>query len=296
MVALSDYSKVESGAWRIFALKPPWNAKLQDQVLALVGAQANARHAQTLEVSHQMDGEEKRYFLKVFHRTALIARVKDQLRPSPAFGSWRQGVGLAAAGFKVPLAIAAGRNSAWRVGSREFVLTEKIDGAPLAAYLTPNCAGSMAPLAYKRENIKNLASLVRRFHAAGFVHGDLVATNLFVVAHGTADLDFYFMDNDRTRRYPNWLPQALWKRNLIQLNRMPLPGISLQDRIRFLHAYLNVKRLSGADRQFARWLEAKTRHRRKECDGADLTISFRQLMRWAPNMAGVKNHSKSVVR
>jgi hypothetical protein len=93
------------------------------------------------------------------------------------------------------------------------------------------------------------------------------------------------MDNDRTRRYPSCLP-AVRERNLIQLNRMPLAGISLQDRMVFLHAYLNVNRLSAADRRFARWLEARTRRRRKQCDGADPTVSFRRLMRWAPEMAG----------
>ncbi|MGH7816739.1 MAG: hypothetical protein ACREOR_05070, partial [Candidatus Binatia bacterium] len=112
---------------------------------------------------------------------------------------------------------------------------------------------------------------------------------IFVGARGTANVDFYFMDNDRTGRYPSWSRQTFWKRNLIQLNRMPLPGISLQDRMRFLRAYLDVQRLSAANRQFARWLEARTRQRRKECDGADPTISFRRLMRWRPDIAAAKD-------
>jgi hypothetical protein len=93
------------------------------------------------------------------------------------------------------------------------------------------------------------------------------------------------MDNDRTRQYPLWFSQSLWKRNLIQLNRMPLPGISLQDRMRFLRAYLTRQELSRADRQFASWLEEKTRKRRQECDGVDPTVNFRRLMRWTPGSA-----------
>jgi hypothetical protein len=89
------------------------------------------------------------------------------------------------------------------------------------------------------------------------------------------------MDNDRTRRFPIWLPQRLWRRNLVQLNRMPLPGISLQDRMRFLHAYLNAGKFSVADRKLARWLELKTRQRRKECDGVDPSVNFRRLMSYA---------------
>jgi hypothetical protein len=286
MAALSEYRAVAAGEWRMLALDKLWSAKLQIQVLALVRAQATARHPQTIELSHEIGGDERRFFLKVFHRTTFLAAIKDQLRHSRACGSWRQGLALAAAGFKVPLAIAIGKEFDWRVARREFILTARIPGTALTTYLRLDCAAS---LPFKRDNIKSLALLIRRFHDAGFVHGDLVATNLFVVPHGLANLEFYFMDNDRTRRYPRWLRHSLGRRNLIQLNRMPLPGISLQDRMRFLHAYLNVEQMSGADRRFARWLEAKTRQRRKECDGADPTMNFRRLMRCAPEMAGLKN-------
>ncbi len=286
MVALSDYGHIQTGEWRIWALSGCWDARLQTEVLALVRAQPTLRHPQTLELSHEINGAEKQFFLKVFHRTALLAALKDQLKRSRAFGSWRQGLDLVAAGFKAPLAIAVGRESGWGVARREFLLTAQIAGPPLITYLRRN---GEAPLPSKRERIRALARLIRRFHDAGFVHGDLVATNILVLEKDKANLEFYFMDNDRTRRYPSWLSQSLWKRNLIQLNRMPLPGISLQDRISFLHTYLNVKRLSGADRRFARWLETRTRQRRYECDGADPTVSFRRLMRWAPEMAEAKH-------
>src|SRR5438094_8491510 len=88
------------------------------------------------------------------------------------------------------------------------------------------------------------------------------------------------MDNDRTRRYPRWLPQSSWKRNLVQLNRFPLPGISLQDRMRFFHHYLGYRSLRLVDRRLLHWLEMKTRQRRKECDADDATVDFRKLMRW----------------
>ena len=87
------------------------------------------------------------------------------------------------------------------------------------------------------------------------------------------------MDNDRTRRYPKWLPQSLWKRNLVQLNRLPLSSISLQDRIRFFQEYSGAERAADLNRPLLKWLEQKTRERRRECDSVDATISFRQLMR-----------------
>jgi hypothetical protein len=88
------------------------------------------------------------------------------------------------------------------------------------------------------------------------------------------------MDHDRTRRYPKWLAQSLWQRNLVQLNRFPLPGITLQDRIRFFRAYSQRPDWSSAERERLSRLERKTRERRKECDAVDPTGSFRRLMSW----------------
>ena len=113
-----------------------------------------------------------------------------------------------------------------------------------------------------------LARLIQRLHRHGFVHGDLIASNLLVAVADSRELSFYFMDNDRTHWFPGWLPQSLWKRNLIQLNRMPLPGITLQDRMRFLCAYLGQSHLSRREREFARWIENKTRQRRMSAMGS----------------------------
>jgi hypothetical protein len=281
MAGLSEYQSIAAGEWRLLVLGAKWNDALQLQILDVARAQIPARHPQTVQIQTKAGGSEKELFVKVFHRGGWLTALKDQLRRSRAFNSWQQGLALDAAGFNAPLAVALGAEADWRVARREFVVSEKIFGVALPEYLRSVSNGAVA-LRSKRENIKRLAQLIRRFHAAGFVHGDLLAGNIFITMGGEEDGEFYFMDNDRTRRYPSWSCQSLWKRNLIQLNRLPLPGISLQDRMRFLRAYLDLKRLSAAERRFARWLEDRTRQRRKECDGADPTVSFRQLMRWTP--------------
>jgi hypothetical protein len=194
---------------------------------------------------------------------------------------------LAAVGIKVPVTIALGTERGWGIAKREFILTAKIDGAPLPQFLCSVAADNTASLIEKRRSIERLAKLIRRFHDRGFVHGDLVATNIFFSKDDAEGAEFYFMDNDRTKRFPTWLPQKLWRRNLIQLNRMPLAGISLQDRMRFLHGYLGVISFSDADRRFARWLEVRTRQRRKECDGAEPNQNYRKLMRWVAESPGV---------
>jgi len=88
------------------------------------------------------------------------------------------------------------------------------------------------------------------------------------------------MDNDRTRRYPPWYPHLLWRRNLVQLNRFMLPGISLQDRMRFLRFYLARASWTRSDRRLVRWLEKKTRERLQEFGQDEPQASFRRLMRW----------------
>jgi hypothetical protein len=136
------------------------------------------------------------------------------------------------------------------------------------------------------DSVHTLAREIRRFHDRGFVHGDLIPPNIFVTAGEPGAPRFFFLDNDRTRRYPHWLPQRLWKRNLVQLNRFPLAGISLQDRVRFFHFYTGRKKFLPADIRLARWLEQRTRRRRKECDGVDVSGSFRALMHWRADTPG----------
>lgn len=282
-----DYRFIRDGAWRLVVLPESWKSDLREKVMILVQEQRRSKHPQTVVVEAQAGGGREKFYLKVFHGGPSAGAFKDLGRASKAFRFWRQGISLAAAGFNAPLTIAAGELRRLRLLDRAFVLTSAIDGQPLPAILTElaNVDDRKKALRLKRAGVARLAHLIRRFHSQGFVHGDLVASNLLVSRDSGGEPNFFFMDNDRTRRYPLWFRQSLWKRNLIQLNRMPLPGISLQDRMRFLRAYLGRKKLGRADRQFASWLEEKTRLRRKECDGADPTVNFRKLMRWTPGSA-----------
>jgi hypothetical protein len=290
MAALLDYRKISAGRWRLLALPDQWSGDLQDQVLELVRSSDQTRHPQTVEARLPMGGKTRILYLKIFHSTQGILALKDLLRHSKAFRFWRQGIALRASGFNVPLTIAVGEQRRYRLVQRGFVLTEGIDGRTLPDFLSRRgaCGADQKTLRQKWRSIRLFGNLVRRFHKSGFVHGDLVASNILVAQAAPEDIEFYFMDNDRTRCYPTWLPQSLWKRNLVQLNRLPLPGISLQDRLRFLQAYLDAGKFSLADRKLAQWLELKTRQRRQECDGVDPSGNFRKLMRWSPELAVTK--------
>jgi hypothetical protein len=267
-----DYQQRRVGAWRTQILPARWSEDLQQRVLTIVMAEPAAKHPRTIEIDGAADGE--KLFLKIFHPTPHLGAIKDVLRISKSFRFWRQGLALSAAGSHAPLVLGAGELRHCRLVQRSFVVTEKIEGEPLPQFLA-ELLGRPDRLSIKRAGVAALAEAVRQLHDHGFVHGDLVASNIFVAADGDREIKFYFMDNDRTRRFPRWLPHSLWKRNLIQLNRLPLAGILLQDRMRFLRAYLGIARWSQRERDFARWIELRTRQRRRECDGAE-TASFRE--------------------
>ena len=192
-----------------------------------------------------------------------------------------QAAALARHNFKVPITLAAGEKREHRLLRKAFLLTTGVEGQALPTFLRQHGRGiQQIPLSEKRNALKHLAMEIRRLHELGFVHGDLVPTNIFVYRSPNRESSFFFMDNDRTRQYPKWIPHALWRRNLVQLNRIPLPGVTLQDRVRFLGHYLGVKEWGNRERQLLAWLERKTRERRTKCDSIDSSVSFRQLMRW----------------
>jgi hypothetical protein len=244
--------------------------------------QAPARHPSTRRLQEPDRGSGAGLYLKIYYRWDFLGSVKDLLRDSKAFRALKQGLALRERGFQTPLVVAAGEERQLGLLQRAFLLSAPVAGLPLNQFLSARLAGRLSDeaLRRKRRDIDQLAREIRRMHALGFVHGDLVPSNIFLRGDDE-QLEFCYLDNDRTRRYPPWLAQRLWKRNLIQLNRFVLAGISLQDRLRFLRAYLAHAPLQAErQRRLLRWLERKTRQRRRECERIDSRVSFRELMRW----------------
>ncbi len=277
----SDYYRRRDGAWSLWFHREKWQEGLWPVVLALIEKQPSSKHPQTLQLKASFEAGSDVLFLKVFHGFSGAGAFKDIFRHSKAVRSMYQAAALGRHNFKVPITIAAGEKREHRLLRKAFVLTIGVEGQSLPAFLRQQGAGVHdVSLFEKRNALKHLALEVRRLHKLGFVHGDLVPTNIFVSRSLGKESRFVFMDNDRTRRYPKWIPHALWRRNLVQLNRIPLPGVTLQDRVRFLGHYLGLKEWGNKERQLLAWLERKTRKRRTECDSVDSSVSFRKLMRW----------------
>lgn len=273
----SSYRCLREGAWKLWVLRDAWHEGLWGEILHQIESERPARHPQTRRFFHASG--EKELYLKIYHPSGAGGALKDFFRDSKAVRALKQGCALSELGFRVPLAVAAGEKRNFGFLKRAFLLTAEVEGLPLPLFLK-RLLGKQdrASLQQKRQWLERLALEVRRMHRLGFVHGDLVPSNV-VVRPEESDAAFFFMDNDRTRRYPAWFPQRLWRRNLVQLNRFVLPGISLQDRMRFLKTYLG-RPWGRSERRLLRWLEDKTRRRRRECDHVEAEVSFRELMRW----------------
>ena len=183
------------------------------------------------------------------------------------------GRALAAAGFAAPHGLL--------VGSREgagLLVTADAGGDDLPGVVARLAAdGAKRPA--KRALLRQLGAEVARLHRAGFVHGDLVPPNL-----RWRDGVFVFLDNDRTRRAPLAALVVGARRNLVQLGRFVVPGLSTTDRARVLMAYAAARGMGRRQRhRLGAWLVRKITARRCAIDHITPDVAaragFRTLMR-----------------
>jgi len=186
-----------------------------------------------------------------------------------AWRAFRMGEALAAAGFAAPEAVLVAAR-----GNAGLLVTRDAGGEELLAA----AARLGTDRAAKRRLLGRLGAEVARLHETGFVHGDLVPTNVRVRGE-----DLVFLDNDRTRR-SRILVALGARRNLVQLGRFVVPRLTATDRARVLRAYAAGRGLGRARRKrLAAWVVERIVARRCAIDRippADAArAGFRQLMR-----------------
>lgn len=225
-------------------------------------------------------------YVKRYHRYRRRTALKDALRPSKARAVLEVSAALAAAGFVVPRVLAAADARRGLALREAWVATAALDGTPVAERVAalaaaraaaPDAEGRAA-LAAKRRVLAAVGTAVGRLHAHGFVAGDLVAPNVWITAADAVA----FLDHDRTRAGRAPAPWMRARRNLVQLNRLVLPGVVATDRLRVYRAYVRARGFgrTAARRRLA-WVIAKTIDRRRRFDGVGdaAAIGFRRLMR-----------------
>jgi len=118
-------------------------------------------------------------------------------------------------------------------------IDDAVSGGDYLKWFPP--AANREVLTEKRDIIEAVAKAVRRFHDAGFVHGDLNVNNLLLRREGGC-VEVYFLDLDGTRA-ADLIGGMQRRHELMRLNRSvakmhlePSP-VDDEDRLRFLRLY-----------------------------------------------------------
>lgn len=147
---------------------------------------------------------------------------------------------LAAAGFRVPVPLAAGEvDEGGR--RRSFVALAELAGAPLDALPAPGEANA------RRERVAQVADLVRRLHAAGFWHRDLYLCNVF----WDDDAGLGLLDCERVGHRPDG-PRLRWRIKDLAALDYSATWPTRTERLRALLRYLERERLDPATKRLAR--------------------------------------------
>jgi hypothetical protein len=210
-----------------------------------------SRHASSFRsVVRKGQTPDAEVFIKLIDPPRGAARLKAMIRGSSAEHVVQATQQLNAAGFAAPPVLLYGREAST---GRELLVMPIVHGdGPFKALETT--------LGYKRAMLRALGAEIARLHRAGFVHGDLTPYNMFV-ARGEPPR-FIFVDHERTRLAFFAGRRRRQLRNLVQLGRFDLPGLSRTDRMRVLRGYaasLNGSSWRSLRRRAAAMLERRIR-------------------------------------
>ncbi|HYB91124.1 MAG TPA: lipopolysaccharide kinase InaA family protein [Candidatus Binataceae bacterium] len=190
-------------------------------------------------------------FFKVIDPPGGWRGIKRRLRGSRAAHVAAISEALRRDGLQAPVVLLFGCEPAT---GREIISTVRIAGRTLIRWLRQD--GRM--LERKRAMLRALGAEVARLHRAGYLHGDLTPYNVMVM---TGDAPrFAFIDHDRTRKSPAARLLRPRMRNLVQLGRFDLAGLTITDRMRVWRGYageFGLRNERAALRRVARMLAAR---------------------------------------
>lgn len=256
--------EITLNGWRIEPIGA-WSAApevVEDAVKRVVQAIEGAedcqyhrsRHAVTYLTQIPVErGLTQELYIKTFHPARGMAALKQMIRGDRVDNVLRITAALHRAGFATALVLLKGVHAA---SGRTMLTSARAEGVSLPEFI----ACTQGALARKRVLLRQLGSEVARLHRTGMVHGDLTPYNVFVT-QGEPPC-FIFLDHDRTR--PGFPAGRRYRqlRNLVQLGRFDLPGVSNADRLRVFNAYaagLDRARRRAMARRVARMLARRRR-------------------------------------
>jgi len=263
---LAAYRRERRDGWRLYVdaarLPDGWWPEVRRHLAGDRSILRRSRHASTSIVTVRGRHGTLRGYLKIYRRSGWRTDLKDTLRDSKAVWALRMSVALAEDGFGVPRVLAAGERRRGLLLQEAFLLTLAVDAPTL--YSLPEVWDRLSPSERrhgKRALLRALGAEVGRLHRMRYVPGDLIPTNVL----GGLDQpgQFHFLDHDRTRRAGCFDGERTYRRNLVELNRIEVSGVTHTDRYRVLESYARVRGWDSRRlRREARRLAAGTLRRR----------------------------------
>jgi heptose I phosphotransferase len=179
----------------------------------------------------------------------------------PRLGAWTEWENIEAvrrAGIPTVTPIAWGECRCFGLETASFTVTEELYGAePLDVVVRRDFGPGAPPGSHgrKRDLIRRLAQLARRFHGSGMNHQDFYLNHFFL---GPDDV-LHLLDLQRVQRRQR-VPRYYLVKDLAQLNYsvQVYVGFSRSDRLRFILCYFGMARLDAATKKLARAILAKT--------------------------------------
>jgi heptose I phosphotransferase len=195
----------------------------------------------------------KRNFIHPVELWKKLSRGK--LPPRGALEEWESILAVGRAGIPTVTPVAFGERTFLGMERVSFTVTEELyDTRPLDEIVRERFQKS-AHFPEKRSLIAKMATLARRLHGAGMNHQDFYLNHFFL----GKDNELYLLDLQRVQRRSR-VPRRYQIKDLGQLNYSVqyYGGFTRTDRMRFLLAYLDRKKLSREEKRLALRIIAKT--------------------------------------
>jgi hypothetical protein len=228
-------------------------------------------HRKRLQLEVTVPGEERptKLYLKRYDHPPRLQQLVHWLthRRRVSLGraehdtAWK----LASEGVGTPHTVACGQQWGALFEKRSFLMTREIAQSESLERKLPPCFIGLATsdkIHQRRDFIKELAALVRRFHQTGYRHRDLYFAHIFHSTAGSCCLI------DLARAFKPILRRRFQIKDLAQLHySAPRDHFSRTDRLRFYLAYSGNKSLGSSDKRLMTAIVKKAarmaRHNRK---------------------------------
>ena len=190
-------------------------------------------------------GERIRAYVKQFHLHPSLNYLIHLICTGRARRALRATLMLEQHGFNAPRPLALMEKRYGPFCTDSILITKDVpDSVQLSERLDQLGAdSSKVGLNKKCRLIRKFGRLVGQMHQVGILHGDLRLRNVLVQEQDGSPV-FWFIDNERTKRFPVLSP-VLARKNLVQLNMKS--RVSNADRLRFLKAYAQARGLTAEE-------------------------------------------------